>query len=101
MLVFAALFFGTIIIISIVSSILHFFLLLLILNIVNVLLCAVLGLFEQYLILFIVVFVASLLPITMIQNLLAESSIAAFMIEQTPILSEQIKTLWFEHMINS
>lgn len=101
MLAFAALFFGTKIIISIISSMLDFVAELPILNIVNGLLGAVLGLFEQYLILFIVVFVASLLPITMIQNLLAESSIAAFMIEQTPILSEQIKTLWFEHMINS
>src|SRR5690625_6101118 len=58
MLAFAALFFGTKIIISIISSMLDFVAELPILNIVNGLLGAVLGLFEQYLILFIVVFVA-------------------------------------------
>ncbi|GAA4074234.1 CvpA family protein [Amphibacillus indicireducens] len=101
MIAFAMLFFVTKIVMSIISSMLDFVAELPVLNIVNGLFGAVFGFIEQYLVLFIIVYVASLLPIMMIQNLLADSSMARFMIEQTPVLSEQIKTLWFEHIINS
>lgn len=101
MIAFAMLFFVIKIAMSVISSMLDFVAELPVLNIVNGLLGAVFGFVEQYLVLFIIVFVASLLPITMIQNLLADSSIARYMIEQTPVFSEQIKTLWFEHMINN
>ena len=101
MIAFAMIFFVTKIIMTIVSSMLDFVAELPVLNIVNGILGAVFGFVEQYLVLFMIVFVASLLPITMIQNLLAGSSIARFMIEQTPVFSEQLKTLWFEHMINN
>lgn len=101
MIAFAILFFATKIIVSIISSMLDFVAELPILNVLNGILGALFGLIEQYLILFIVIFVLSLLPISQIQSLLESSSMARFMIEQTPIFSEQIKTLWFEHMINS
>ena len=101
MIAFAALFFGTKIVISIISSMLDFVAELPVLNIVNGLGGAILGFIEQYLMLFIIVFVASLLPVAFIQNWLEGSSMAEYLIEQTPILSEQIKTLWFEHMINN
>ncbi|MBU5593627.1 CvpA family protein [Amphibacillus sp. MSJ-3] len=101
MIAFAILFFGTKIVTSIVSSMLDFVADLPILNVVNGVLGVVIGFIEQYLIVFIVVFILSLLPIGQIQSLLEGSSIARFMIEQTPVFSEQIKSLWFEHMINS
>ncbi|WP_440896045.1 CvpA family protein [Amphibacillus sp. Q70] len=101
MIAFAILFFGTKVITSIISSMLDFVADLPILNMVNGVLGAIFGFIEQYLILFIIIFVASLLPISQVQSLLEGSSIARFIIEQTPVFSEQIKSLWFEHIINS
>ena len=101
MISFAVFFFIAKVAMSIISSMLDFVAELPVLNIVNGGLGALFGFIEQYLILFIVIYVASLLPLTMIQNLLENSSMARFMIEQTPVFSEQIKTLWFEHIINS
>lgn len=101
MIAFALLFFGTKVIMSIISSMLDFVADLPILNMVNGVLGAILGFIEQYLILFIIIFVASLLPISQIQSFLDGSSMARFMIEQTPVFSEQINSLWFEHIINS
>ena len=100
MIAFALLFFGTKIVVSIISSMLDFVSELPVLNILNVFLGGLFGFIEQYVILFIIIFVLSLLPVTQIQSLLEASSMAEFMIEQTPIFSKQIQSLWFEHTIN-
>lgn len=95
MIAFAVLFFGTKIIFSIITSMLDFVAELPILSFVNGGLGAVFGFIEQYLVLFIFVFVLSMLPIEYIQQLLEQSSVAQFMIEQTPVYSSRIMSLWF------
>ncbi|WP_067843353.1 CvpA family protein [Amphibacillus sediminis] len=100
MISFAVLFFGTKVILSIISSMLDFVAELPLLSTVNRVLGAVFGFLEQYLVLFVILYVASLLPIAQVQSALDRSSIAAFIIEQTPVFSQQIRTLWFEYVIN-
>ncbi|MGM0523687.1 MAG: CvpA family protein [Bacillota bacterium] len=95
MIAFVVLFFATKIILSIITAMLDFVAELPLLNFVNKGLGAVFGFFEQYLVLFIIVFVLSLLPVEQIQAIIAESNVARFMIEQTPIFSNRIMTLWF------
>ncbi|MCZ0704578.1 putative membrane protein required for colicin V production [Natronobacillus azotifigens] len=97
---FAILFFVTKIVLSIISSMLDFVAELPILNMVNGLLGAVFGFFETYLVLFVLLYIGSLLPISFIQNLLESSSMAAFIVEHTPIFSNQVRTLWFEHVLS-
>lgn len=95
MIAFVVLFFITKIILSIITAMLDFVAELPLLNLVNKGLGALFGFFEQYLVLFIIVFVISLLPVAQIQSLIADSNIARFMIEQTPIFSNRIMSLWF------
>ncbi|GGM26971.1 putative transmembrane protein YshB [Paraliobacillus quinghaiensis] len=96
---FAILFFVTKIIISIISSMLDFVAELPILHSVNRLLGAVLGLLETYFVMFVILYIAALLPVGFIQEAIEGSSIATLIIDNTPVLSEQIKSLWFEHVI--
>jgi uncharacterized membrane protein required for colicin V production len=57
-----------------------------------------LGFVEVYLILFIVLYIAALLPIQAIQALLNDSILAENIIKNTPVFSQQIKQLWIEYM---
>ncbi|WP_017473352.1 CvpA family protein [Amphibacillus jilinensis] len=100
MIAFAILFFGTKIILSIIASMLDSIASLPILSAFNNLLGAVFGFVEQYLVLFVLLYIASLLPVSQIQSLLEGSRLASLMINHTPILSEQIQSLWFEHIVN-
>lgn len=59
---------------------------------------AVLGFVETYLLLFLLLFISILIPVDFIQAQLNESSVAAWMIENTPYFSEKIKDLWFDYM---
>ncbi|GAA5416286.1 hypothetical protein Pryu01_01320 [Paraliobacillus ryukyuensis] len=97
---FAILFFGVKIILSIISSMLDFVAELPILHSVNGILGAVLGFIEAYFVLFVFLYIAALLPLGMVQQAIGNSSVAQFIIEHTPILSQQIKTLWFEHVVS-
>lgn len=58
----------------------------------------VLGFLETYLIIFILLYLAALLPIQLIQEHLQNSFLAESMIKHTPFLSEKIKDLWFHYM---
>ncbi|UFT97978.1 CvpA family protein [Radiobacillus kanasensis] len=95
---FALLFFGAKIVLQIIANMLDFVATLPILNVLNGWLGAVLGFIETYVLLFIVLYIAALVPIDFVQSALGGSGIASFMIEHTPILSKQIETLWFEHV---
>ncbi|WP_079708317.1 CvpA family protein [Paraliobacillus ryukyuensis] len=97
---FAILFFGVKIILSIISSMLDFVAELPILHSVNGILGAILGFIEVYFVLFVFLYIAALLPLGMVQQAIGNSSVAQFIIEHTPILSQQIKTLWFEHVVS-
>ncbi|GAK09729.1 MULTISPECIES: CvpA family protein [Geomicrobium] len=91
---FALLFFATRILLHILASMLDFVSHLPILRSINRLLGAVLGFIEAYLLIFVLLIVAALLPVDAIQEAIANSSIARLMIEQTPFLSDWLKTLW-------
>lgn len=95
---FTALFFVTKIILQIIASMLDFVADLPFLSSVNGLLGAILGFVETYLLLFIILYIVALAPIEVIQGTLENSSIAAFIIENTPIVSNHVETLWFEHV---
>lgn len=92
---FVVIFFAVKIIVQIIASMLDFVADLPILNSINKLLGAGLGFIEIYLVLFIILFILALTPISTIQDLIEHSSLAKFMIENTPFLSEKIKSLWF------
>ena len=95
---FAVIFFAVKIILQIIASMLDFVASLPILKSVNKLLGAVLGFLEVYLLLFIILYILALTPITGIQNWINDSSLALFMVEDTPYLSQKIKELWFAHL---
>ncbi|MEK4486670.1 CvpA family protein [Psychrobacillus sp. FSL H8-0484] len=56
---------------------------------------AILGFIEFYFIMFVLLYVLALLPIDLIQNLIANSVLTGWMLEHTPILSELVKKWWF------
>ncbi|PXW90065.1 putative membrane protein required for colicin V production [Streptohalobacillus salinus] len=95
MIAFVVLFFGVKIILSIIGSMLDFVAELPLLSVINSTLGAVFGFLEMYLVLFIFIFVLSLVPIEQIQSLIDQSGVAQFMIEKTPLFSNRIMNLWF------
>lgn len=92
---FAIIFFAAKIVLQIIASMLDFVTHLPILNSINKLAGAILGFVEIYLILFIILYILALTPMSGVQSWINDSSLALFMIEHTPFLSEKVKTLWF------
>ncbi|WP_138415424.1 CvpA family protein [Aquibacillus sediminis] len=92
---FAVLFFGTKIVLQIVATMLDFVTNLPVLRSLNGMLGAVLGFIEIYLILFVLLYIMALAPLEFVQDLIKQSSIAGFIIDHTPYISNQIKSLWF------
>lgn len=92
---FAVIFFAVKILLQIIASMLDFVASLPILRSLNKVAGAFLGFLEVYLILFIILFILALTPMATVQNWINDSSIALFIIEHTPYLSEKVKSLWF------
>lgn len=92
---FAIIFFVTKIALQIIASMLDFVAELPILNIVNRMAGAVLGFLEVYLLLFIILFILALTPLASVQSWVNDSTVALFIIEHTPFLSNKLKDLWF------
>lgn len=61
---------------------------------VNKLLGAVLGFLETYLFVFILLFVAALLPVDALQTMMSKSMLADVIVNSTPYLSGLVKDLW-------
>ncbi|KEP26626.1 CvpA family protein [Bacillus zhangzhouensis] len=61
---------------------------------VNKLLGGVLGFLETYLFVFILLFVAALLPVDALQTMLSKSMLAEVIVGNTPYLSSLVKDLW-------
>ncbi|MDM5299018.1 CvpA family protein [Bacillus pumilus] len=61
---------------------------------VNKLLGGVLGFLETYLFVFILLFVAALLPVDALQTMMSKSMIADVIVNNTPYLSSLVKDLW-------
>lgn len=97
---FAIIFFVMKIILQIIASMLDFVADLPILHSVNKLLGAILGFVEVYLLIFIVLYILALTPLEGMQTWVNDSSVALFIIEKTPFLSEEIKELWFTQVDN-
>ena len=92
---FIILFFGAKIIWQIFGSMLDFIAQFPILKQLNRWGGGILGFLETYLITFILIYVAALLPIQTVQESLQGSFLATAMVEHTPVLSATIKDLWF------
>ena len=97
---FAMIFFLTKIVLQIITSMLDFIARLPFIRTVNGLFGAALGFIEVYVIIFILLFIAALVPIDMIQLRLEGSTVAKLIIEHTPILTKYVESLWFVEIIN-
>lgn len=96
---FAILFFGTKIVLHLLGSMLDFLAHLPILRSVNQLLGGVLCFIEAYLILFVLLFVAALLPIVTVQEIMQGSIVVQLILNYTPFLSEWLKELWINNQL--
>jgi|SRR5690625_874490 len=92
---FALIFFITKIVLQIIASMLDFVAAIPVISGFNSIFGAVLGFLEVYLILFIVLFIFILIPFPTTQEWINDSSVALFMIENTPYLSKKVESLWF------
>ena len=91
---FVVIFFAVKILLQIIGSMLDFVAQIPVLKQLNIWAGGMLGFIEVYLIMFILLFIAALLPIESIQGPLTDSILAEFMIKHTPILSQLIQDLW-------
>ncbi|WP_087971850.1 CvpA family protein [Oceanobacillus rekensis] len=94
---FAIIFFAVKLVLQMIASMLDFVASIPIISSINKLLGAVLGFLELYLILFILLYILALTPMDGIQTAINNSSIALYIIEQTPYFSEKILDLWFSY----
>ncbi|MDN3018442.1 CvpA family protein [Paenibacillus sp. BSR1-1] len=90
---FVIIFFAVKILFQIIGSMLDFIAHLPILRQLNIWAGGILGFLEIYLIIFIVLYIAALIPMELIQNHLDNSFLANAIVNHTPILSQQIKGL--------
>lgn len=95
---FAIIFFAVRIVFQILGSMLDFVAHLPILKQLNVLGGGILGFIETYIVIFILLYIAALLPISMVQTLLNDSVLAEFMITNTPFLSDQVQEWWINYV---
>ncbi|MBP2240660.1 putative membrane protein required for colicin V production [Cytobacillus eiseniae] len=86
------------IVLQIIGSMLDFVTNLPILKQLNIWAGGILGFVEVYLIMFILIYIAALVPIEMVQTALNDSFLGKGMIKHTPILSQQIKEMWIEYI---
>ncbi|SHN06667.1 CvpA family protein [Gracilibacillus kekensis] len=94
---FGALFFVTKIVLQIIATMLDFVADLPFLRFVNSWLGSILGFVEVYLLLFVALYILALAPVSYVQDLINDSSIATYIIEETPVLSDKLSTYWFEN----
>ncbi|MEH7417203.1 CvpA family protein [Neobacillus drentensis] len=94
---FVIIFFAVKVLFQIIGSMLDFIAHLPVLRQLNVLAGGLLGFCEVYLLIFILLYIAALIPIGFIQDALDHSSLAKAIVNHTPILSQQIKSLWIEY----
>ncbi|WP_096202745.1 CvpA family protein [Bacillus sp. FJAT-45350] len=94
---FAILFIATKIFMQIIGSMLDFLARLPILRTFNRWTGGVLGFLEVYLIIFVLLNVAALIPIEFIQSMLNRSLLAQLIINHTPFLSDWLKDLWIQN----
>ncbi|MED4203126.1 CvpA family protein [Neobacillus mesonae] len=94
---FVIIFIAVKIVLQIIGSMLDFIAHLPVLKQLNIWAGGILGFLEVYLIIFIVLYIAALIPIEHFQTLLDQSSLAKTIVNYTPILSEQVKSWWIDN----
>jgi uncharacterized membrane protein required for colicin V production len=94
---FVIIFFAVKVLLQIIGSMLDFVAHLPILRQLNVWAGGLLGFIEVYLVIFILLYISALVPIELLQNGLDDSVMAKAIVNHTPILSQQIKSLWIEY----
>ncbi len=94
---FVVIFFAVKILLQIIGSMLDFVAQIPIVKQLNIWAGGILGFIEVYLIMFIILFIAALLPIESIQASLTDSILTEFIVKQTPILSQHIQDLWIQN----
>lgn len=94
---FVIIFFAVKILLQIIASMLDFIAHLPVLKQLNVWAGGILGFLEVYLIIFILLYIAALIPMGVLQNPLDHSILAKAIVNHTPILSQQIKSLWIDY----
>ncbi|MCM3568343.1 CvpA family protein [Neobacillus mesonae] len=93
---FVIIFFAVKILLQIIGSMLDFIALLPILKQLNIWAGGIFGFLEIYLLIFIVLYIAALIPIDHFQTILDNSSLAKMIVNYTPVLSEQLKGWWID-----
>ncbi|RFU65941.1 CvpA family protein [Peribacillus glennii] len=94
---FAIIFFAAKIVWQMIGSMLDFIAHLPILKSLNRWGGGILGFLEVYLIIFIVLYIAALLPVESVQEPMNDSFLAEGMVKNTPFLSGKVKELWFQY----
>lgn len=90
---FVIIFFAVKVLLQIIGSMLDFIAHLPVLKQLNVWAGAILGFLEVYLIIFILLYIAALIPMELFQNPLENSFLAKAIVNHTPFLSQQIMSL--------
>ncbi|MEC2076846.1 CvpA family protein [Metabacillus fastidiosus] len=93
---FVILFIGTKIVMHIIGSMLDFVALLPVLKQLNKWAGSILGFLENYLIMFIMLFIAALIPIDQLQQTLDQSILANLIVNHTPYLSQAVNEIWLQ-----
>jgi len=91
---FVIIFFAVKIIVSIIGSMLDFLASIPVIKQLNVWAGGILGFIEVYLITFLILYILGTLQISFVQESLNNSAVAKFIIENTPIFSNQLKEMW-------
>lgn len=95
---FVILFIGTKIVMQIIGTMLDFVALLPVLKQLNRWAGSILGFLESYLVLFILLFIAALIPMEQIQTALDQSVLANLIVNHTPYFSDKVNELWIQYM---
>lgn len=96
-LAYIIIFFAVKLVLRIIGTMLNFIAHLPVLRQLNVWAGGILGFCEVYLVAFILLYVAALIPMEAIQTALQHSILAGAIIQHTPFLSQQIKQMWMEY----
>ena len=83
---------------QIVASIFDFIAYLPVLGTVNRWLGALFGMIENYLIMFILLYILALLPVASIQSLMSKSLLSGLILEHTPIITSMFQNWWYIYM---
>jgi uncharacterized membrane protein required for colicin V production len=93
---FVIIFFAVKILLQIIGSMLDFIAHLPILRTLNIWAGGILGFLENYLIIFILLYIAALIPMGVFQNTLDHSILAKAIVKNTPIFSQQLENWWIK-----